>query len=77
MLLTSMTLNAHAQIIHGTVKAVDTTATTLTVVAQDKEKCEPVWEPHYLAYPNGLWLPLIVADVSALVASGYRRIFSK
>jgi phosphatidylglycerol lysyltransferase len=42
-----------------------------------KEKFNPVWEPHYLAYPGGLHLPRILADVSALVAGGYRRIFLK
>ena len=42
-----------------------------------KEKFDPVWEPHYLAYPGGLRLPRILADVSALVAGGYRRIFRK
>ena len=35
------------------------------------------WEPHYLAYPGGLRLPRIMADVSALVAGGYRQIFRK
>jgi phosphatidylglycerol lysyltransferase len=40
-----------------------------------KEKFHPVWEPRYLAYPGGLALPRITADVSALVAGGYRRIF--
>ena len=39
-----------------------------------KEKFDPVWEPRYLAYPGGLRLPRILADVSALVAGGYRRI---
>jgi phosphatidylglycerol lysyltransferase len=42
-----------------------------------KEKFNPVWEPHYLAYPGGLRLPRIMADVSALVAGGYRKIFRK
>jgi phosphatidylglycerol lysyltransferase len=42
-----------------------------------KQKFNPVWEPHYLAYPGGLRLPRILADVSALVAGGYRRIFLK
>ena len=42
-----------------------------------KDKFNPVWEPHYLVYPGGLKLPRIAADVSALVAGGYGRIFSK
>ena len=42
-----------------------------------KEKFHPAWEPRYLAYPGGLSLPRILADVSALVAGGYRRIFAK
>jgi phosphatidylglycerol lysyltransferase len=42
-----------------------------------KEKFNPVWEPRYLACPSGLRLPGVLADVSALVAGGYRRIFIK
>ena len=42
-----------------------------------KEKFNPTWEPHYLAYPGGLRLARIMVDVSALVAGGYRRIFRK
>ena len=42
-----------------------------------KEKFDPDWEPQYLAYPGGLRLPLILADVAALIAGGYRRIFSR
>jgi phosphatidylglycerol lysyltransferase len=42
-----------------------------------KDRFNPIWEPHYLAYPGGLRLPRIMADVSALVAGGYRKIFRK
>ncbi|HWK89531.1 MAG TPA: bifunctional lysylphosphatidylglycerol flippase/synthetase MprF [Longimicrobium sp.] len=42
-----------------------------------KEKFHPIWEPRYLAYPGGLALPRITADVSALIARGYRRIFRR
>ena len=41
-----------------------------------KEKFDPVWQPHYLAYPGGLRLPLVLADVSALIAAGIGRSFS-
>jgi phosphatidylglycerol lysyltransferase len=40
-----------------------------------KEKFNPDWQPRYLAYPGGLRLPRILADISALIAGGYRRIF--
>ncbi len=42
-----------------------------------KQKFDPVWQPRYLAYPGGLHLPRVVADVSALIAGGYRKIFLK
>lgn len=42
-----------------------------------KEKFHPAWEPRYLAYPGGLALARITADVSALIAGGYRRIFRR
>jgi phosphatidylglycerol lysyltransferase len=42
-----------------------------------KEKFSPGWEPRYLAYPGGLALPRVLADVSALIAGGYRGILLK
>ena len=42
-----------------------------------KQKFNPTWEPRYLAYTGGLRLPLILADVAALIAGGYRHIFLK
>jgi hypothetical protein len=42
-----------------------------------KEKFNPAWEPHYLAYPGGMRLPRIIADVSALIAGGYLGILRK
>lgn len=42
-----------------------------------KDKFDPIWEPRYLVYPGGLRLPRIMADVSALIAGGYRQIFRK
>ncbi|MEO8679419.1 MAG: bifunctional lysylphosphatidylglycerol flippase/synthetase MprF [Vicinamibacterales bacterium] len=41
-----------------------------------KDKFDPVWEPHYLAYPGGLALPRVLADITALIAGGYRNVFT-
>ena len=40
-----------------------------------KEKFGPAWQPRYVVYPGGMTLPRVLADISALVAGGYRRIF--
>ena len=42
-----------------------------------KEKFDPHWEPRYLACEGGLALPRVLTDISALVAGGYRRIFTR
>ena len=42
-----------------------------------KEKFRPIWEPRYLAYPGRLTLAPVLADISALVAGGYRRMLFK
>lgn len=40
-----------------------------------KEKFHPVWEPRYIAYPGKASLLLVLADIAALSAGGYWRIF--
>ncbi len=40
-----------------------------------KEKFDPVWEPRYLAYPGGISLARAMADIAALIAGGYPRLF--
>ena len=42
-----------------------------------KEKFDPVWTPRYLAYPGGLSLPGVLADVAGLVSGGYGKIFKR
>ena len=42
-----------------------------------KEKFGPVWTPRYLASPGGLALPVVLVDVTALIAGGLRGIVLK
>ena len=42
-----------------------------------KEKFHPVWQPRYLSYPGGLRLPIVLAEVAALIAGGYRRVLRR
>lgn len=41
-----------------------------------KEKFGPEWDPRYLASPGGLALPRVLAQASALVSGGLRRLVS-
>jgi phosphatidylglycerol lysyltransferase len=42
-----------------------------------KGKFHPAWRPRYLAWPGGLALPRILADVAALIAGGYAKVFRR
>ncbi len=42
-----------------------------------KEKFHPVWESRYIAYPLSRPLPMLLVDLAALVAGGYRQILMK
>lgn len=42
-----------------------------------KEKFDPVWKPKYLATPGGLFLPVVLKDVSALISGGIKGVFTK
>jgi phosphatidylglycerol lysyltransferase len=44
---------------------------------QYKEKFAPEWRPRYLAAPGGLRLPVIVANVAALVSRGLKGVVSR
>ena len=42
-----------------------------------KDKFDPAWQPRYLAWPGGLRLPRILADISALIAGGYGNVVTR
>lgn len=42
-----------------------------------KQKFDPAWEPRYIAAPRGLALPLVVADITALVSGGVKGIVGR
>jgi phosphatidylglycerol lysyltransferase len=42
-----------------------------------KDKFNPVWEPRYLAAPQGVATLLSLADVTALIAGGLRGVIAK
>jgi phosphatidylglycerol lysyltransferase len=42
-----------------------------------KEKFHPEWRGSYLAYPPFTPLPMLLIDIAALVAGGYRRIVTR
>ena len=44
---------------------------------QYKDKFDPEWEARYLATPGGLALPLVLADLTALIAGGFRGVIGK
>lgn len=44
---------------------------------QYKDKFDPVWEPRYLACPGGIALPLVLADIAALISRGFRGVMAK
>ncbi len=41
-----------------------------------KEKFDPIWEPRYMAYPRPWDWPLAVTSTAALIAGGWRSLFS-
>ncbi len=43
-------------------------------VRRYKEKFDPQWAGSYLAYPRGISVPVLLIDIAALVAGGYRRL---
>jgi phosphatidylglycerol lysyltransferase len=44
---------------------------------QYKEKFDPEWAPRYIALPGGLRLPVILANVAALIGGGLRGVVAR
>jgi phosphatidylglycerol lysyltransferase len=42
-----------------------------------KEKFHPEWRSRYIAYPLSAPLPVVLVDIAALIAGGYRRILTR
>jgi phosphatidylglycerol lysyltransferase len=42
-----------------------------------KDRFDPVWEPRYLASPTGLALPVILANIAALISGGLKGIVTR
>lgn len=42
-----------------------------------KEKFKPVWESKFIACPSGLAIPIILTDIAALIAGGFKGIVAK
>jgi phosphatidylglycerol lysyltransferase len=42
-----------------------------------KNKFDPQWVPRYIAIPNRIMLPAVLANVAALISDGYRGIITK
>ena len=42
-----------------------------------KDKFNPVWQPKYLVTPGGLQLPVIFANLTALIGGGLKRVITK
>ncbi len=42
-----------------------------------KDKFNPVWQPRYLVAPGGFQLPVVFANLTALISGGFREIFTR
>jgi len=42
-----------------------------------KDKFNPTWQPRYLACPSGLYLPIVLSNVSTLISGGFKGLVKK